>query len=83
MTRHQEVYNEDYALSVPCSRVQLARVVVRVLVLVVDVVCLMLVLSAHVDVVHAVDTVFVAIFCRWRCTLYIATCGNKLYPLHS
>ena len=46
----------------PCSRVQLARVVVRVLVLV-DVVCVMLVvLIAHVDVVHAVDTVLVAIF---------------------
>ena len=38
MTRHQEVHNEDYTLYVPCSRVQLARVVVRVLVLV-DVVC--------------------------------------------
>ena len=42
MTRHQEVYNEDCALYVPCSQVQLARVVVRVLVLV-DVVCVMLV----------------------------------------
>ena len=62
MTRHQEVYNEDCALYVPCSQVQLARVVVRVLVLV-DVVCVMLVLIAHMDVVHAVDTVFVAIFC--------------------
>ena len=42
----------------PCSQVQLARVVVRVLVLV-DVICVMLVvLIAHVDVVHAVDTVF-------------------------
>ena len=51
MTRHQEVYNEDYALYVPCSRVQLARVVVRVLVLV-DVVCVivMLVLIALVDI---------------------------------
>ena len=45
----------------PCSQVQLARVNVRVLVLV-DVVCVMLVLIARVDVVHAVDTVFVAIF---------------------
>ena len=46
----------------PCSLVvQLARVGVRVLVLV-DVVCVMLVvLIAHVDVVHAVDTVFAAI----------------------
>ena len=54
----------------PCSQVQLARVVVCVLVLV-DVVCVMIVvLIAHVDVVHAVDTVFVAIFCSGRCTLY-------------
>ena len=69
MTRHQEVYKEDCALHVPCSQVQLARVVVRVLVLV-DVVCVMIVvIIAHVDVV-AVYTVFVAIFCSWRCTLY-------------
>ena len=26
--------------------------------------------SFLLDVVHAVDTVFVAIFCSWRCTLY-------------
>ena len=77
VTRHQEVYDEDYALYVPCSRVQLARVAVRVLVLV-DVVCVivMLVLIARVDVVHAVDTVlvaiFVVIFCNWRCTLHIS-----------
>ena len=51
---------QNCALYVPCSIVQLARVVVRVLVLVV--VCVMLVvLIAHMDV-HAVDTVFVAIF---------------------
>ena len=69
MTQHQEVYNEDCALYVPCSQVQLARVVVRVLVLV-DVICVMLVvLIAHVDVVRGVDTVFVAIFCSGRCTL--------------
>ena len=64
----------------PCSQVQLARVVVRVLVLI-DVVCVMLVvLIAHVDVVHAVDTVFVAIFvaifCSWRCTLYKKRCRS-------
>ena len=33
-------------------------------------------LIARVDVVHAVDTVlvaiFVVIFCNWRCTLYSA-----------
>ena len=46
----------------PCSQVQqLARVGVRVIL--VDVVCVMLVvLIAHVNVVHAVDTVFEAIF---------------------
>ena len=46
----------------PCSLVvQLARVGVRVIVLI-DVVCVMIVvLIAHVDVVRAVDTVFVAI----------------------
>ena len=54
----------------PCSQVQqLARVGVRVIL--VDVVCVMLVLIAHVDVVHAVDTVFLAIFCR-----------GKMYSLH-
>ena len=70
MTRYQDKKdNEDYALYVPCSQVLLARVVVCVLVLV-DVVCVMLVvLIARVDVVRAVDTVFVAIFCSWRCTL--------------
>ena len=46
----------------PCSHVQLARVVVCVVKLV-DVICVMIVvLIAHVDVVRAVDTVFVAIF---------------------
>ena len=60
----------DCALYVPCSQVQLARVVVCVLVLD-DVFCVMLVvLIARVDVVHAVDTIFVAIFCSGRCTLY-------------
>ena len=50
VTQHQEVYNEDCALHVPCSQVQLSRVVVRVLVLV-DVVCVMLVvLIARVDI---------------------------------
>ena len=57
MTRHQEVYNEDCALYVPCSQVQLARVVVRVIL--VDVICVMLVvLNAHVDIVHAVNVQF-------------------------
>ena len=51
----------DCALYVPCSQVQLARVVVFVIVFV-DVICVMIVvLIAHADVVRAVDTVFVAI----------------------
>ena len=59
---------------------QLARVVVCVLVLV-DVICVMIVvLVARVDVVHAVDTVlvaiFVIIFCKWRCTLYTSPVGD-------
>ena len=62
----------------PCSQVQLARVVVCVLVLV-DVVCVMIVvLIAHVDVVRAVDTVFVAIFCSGRCTLYTPVGDSEL-----
>ena len=63
----------DCALYVPCSLVQLARVVVCVRVLV-DVICVtIVVLIARIDV-DAVGTVlvaiFVVIFCNWRCTLY-------------
>ena len=65
----------------PCSQVQLARVVVCVLVLVVVVCVMIVVLIAHVDVVHAVDTVlvaiFVVIFCNWRCTLYTLSVGDS------
>ena len=65
---------EDCALCVPCSQVQLARVVVCVLVLV-DVVCVMI-------VVHPVGTVlvaiFVVIFCNWRCTLYTPVGDSEL-----
>ena len=69
MTQHQEVYNEDCALCVPCSQVQLARVVVRVLVLV-DVVCVMLVVLIARVFVHAVSTQFpYPFFCSWRFTL--------------
>ena len=46
VTRHHKK-DEDCALYVPCSQVQLARVDVRVLSLV-DVVCVMLVLIARV-----------------------------------
>ena len=64
----------------PCSLVvQLARVGVRVIL--VDVVCVMLVLIAHVDDVHAVDTVFVAIFCSWRCTLHTPVGDGELRQL--
>ena len=58
------------ALSACSHVVQLARVGVRVIVLVVDVVCLMLVLSARV-VVHAVFVQFSKpVFCSRRYTLY-------------
>ena len=75
MTQTSRGVLRNSALYVPCSLMQLARVDVRVLVLI-DVICVivMLVFIAHVDVVHAVDTVlvaiFVVIFCNWRCTLY-------------
>ena len=50
MTQHQDKKDGDCALYVPCSQVQLARVVVCVIVLV-DVVCVMIVvLIAHVDI---------------------------------
>ena len=52
----------DCALHVPCSLVQIERVVI-VRVILVHVICVMLVvLIALVDVVHAVKTVFVVIF---------------------
>ena len=52
----------------PCSHVQLARVVI-VRVILADVVCVMLVvLVDHVDVVRAVGTVFVAIFVAMFCS---------------
>ena len=56
MTQHQDKKDGDCALYVPCSQVQLARVVVCVIVLV-DVVCVMMVLIAHV-VVRAVYVQF-------------------------
>ena len=48
VTQHQSVRRRLRALSACSQVVHLARVGVRVIVLVVDVVCLMLVLSAHV-----------------------------------
>ena len=57
MTRHQEVYNEDYALSVRAHRCN-SRVSMFVLLVLVDVICVMLVvLIARVDI-HAVSTQF-------------------------
>ena len=61
------------ALYVPCSLVQLARVVVcvRVLVDVIGVMVVVLIGRHTVDVVGAVlEAIFVVIFCNWRCTLY-------------
>ena len=53
----------------PCSLVQLARVVVCVLVLV-DVICVMIVLLiGHVAVDAILVAIFVVIFCNWRCAL--------------
>ena len=57
VTRHQGVRRRLRALSACSQVVQLARVGVRDIVLVVDVVCLMLVLSARV-VVQAANTQF-------------------------
>ena len=57
----------------PCSLVQLARVVVcvRVLVDVIGVMVNVLIGRHTVDVVSAVlVAMFVVIFCNWRCTLY-------------
>ena len=62
----------------PCSLVQLARVVVcvRVLVDVIGVMIVVLIGRHTVDVVGAVlVAIFVVIFCNWRCTLY--SCDEK------
>ena len=57
MTQHQDKKDGDCALYVPCSQVQLARIVVCVLVLV-DVVCVMLVVFIARVEIHAVSTQF-------------------------
>ena len=62
VTRHQKEDEGLRALSACSHVVQLARVGVRVIVLVVDVVCLMLVLSDRVVVHCCIRTVFVASF---------------------
>ena len=73
--------DEDCALYVPCSLVQLARVVVCVLVLV-DVICVMVVVLIARHTVGAVlVAIFVVIFCNWRCTLYTRNNPGKTFFL--
>ena len=77
----------DCALHVPCSLVQLARVVVCVHVLV-DVLCVMVVVLIGRHTVGAIlVAIFVVIFCNWRCTLYMietddAKAEMRLIPIH-
>ena len=65
--------NGDCALYLPCSLVQIARVVI-VRVILVDVLGVMIVvLMGHDEVLVNVViyvAIFVVIFCNWRCTLY-------------
>ena len=65
----------------PCSLVQLERVVVCVRVLV-DVLCVMIVVLIGRDTVDVVGAVlvaiFVVIFCNWRCTLYTPVGDSEL-----
>ena len=73
VTHHQQDGRLNSALYVPCSQVQLARVVicVRVLVDVLGVIVALLIGRHTVDVVGAVlVAIFAVIFCVWRCTLY-------------
>ena len=70
-TSSGQVRRRNSALYVPCSLVQLERVVICVRVLV-DVLCVMVVvLIAHHTVGADLVTIFVVIFCNWRCTLYM------------
>ena len=69
------------ALYVPCSLVQLARVVVCVRVLV-DVLCVMIVVLIGRHTVGAVlVAIFVVIFFIWRCTLYSTSRTVRLNTL--
>ena len=73
MTHHQQEERRlNSALYVPCSLVQLARVVVvRVILVDVGVMVVVLIGRHTVDVVGAVHVaIFIVIFCIWRCTLY-------------
>ena len=73
MTQHQKSVTKTARLRSCSGVVHVARVHVHVIVLVVDVVCLMLVLSARV-VVQAVDIQFPwPVFCSRRYTLYSFT----------
>ena len=70
MTRHHKK-DEDYARLVHAQVLwHLARVHVHVIALVVDVVCLMPCPQCSFCGSCCIRTVFVAIFCSWRCTLY-------------
>ena len=70
MTNHQDRRRLNSAVYVPCSLVQLARVVVCVRVLV-DVLCVMIVVLIGRHTVGAIFVaIFVVIFCNWRYTLY-------------
>ena len=70
MTDHQDKKDGDCALYVPCSLVQLARVVVCVRVLVDVLGVMIVVLIGHHTVGAVLVAIFVVIFCNWRCTLY-------------
>ena len=73
----------DCALYVPCSLVQLERVVVCVRVLV-DVLCVMIVvLIGHYAVGAVLVAIFVVIFCNWRCTLYTSRTHVDTHPHRS
>ena len=60
----------DSALYVPCSLMQLARVVVCVLVLVGVLGVMIVVLIGHRKYCTIHVAIFVVIFCNWRCSLY-------------
>ena len=62
--------DEDCALYVPCSLVHLARVVVCVRVLVDVIGVIVDVLIGRHTVGAILVSIFVMIFCNWRCTLY-------------
>ena len=70
MTEHQDKKDGDCALYVPCSQVQLARVVICVRVLVDVLGVMIVVLIGHHTAGAVLVAIFAVIFCNWRCTLY-------------